>query len=424
MKKTIIYLIFILCLPFTLALAGGETITIFNNKCSELIINISVLPYQSEGEYTLEPNCEVLSFESNIKSFKCDCPENKTTLYLTPAINSVGNYTYIIQQYVLKDNETTQPTTYNTTNPTSQNVTTIITLPNNFTINKTIQPNETLVYIETAENYVIIPDSNVTFDSFSSDNNNINIKATSSGYKCFDIYTESGAPYSIKINDNDISFTYNPATQVIHFCTEFSTKNIAVTWIIPESQATTISGGSSGGGGRALDGFSSGSKTVNISYGDVFVFRSKGQKHTFVILKVYNNSIKYRITSKPEDYVINVGEEMLIDTDENQLADFGVKLNSITKLGGLFTFTIVEESVSGGIGGSIAGPIIEEEPEVVVEEQAIGESTEPTIIEETLDEPKGKLKVVVGILIFILVLSMAGVFIWLGIRKRRRKKND
>ncbi|MBR9678211.1 MAG: hypothetical protein GOU97_02900 [Nanoarchaeota archaeon] len=96
-----------------------------------------------------------------------------------------------------------------------------------------------MIYVETKEGYVIIPESNVTIQSITSDGENINLQATSSGKKCFDIYAEKGEPHSIKVNDNPITFTYNETTKIVSFCLTFSTKEINISWVIP----TTPSGG-------------------------------------------------------------------------------------------------------------------------------------------------------------------------------------
>ncbi len=242
MKKIMFLAFMFMLIQPVLALTGGDSINIFDGECTELLVSISISPIQDEGEYTLEPDCTALSasVENNVKSFKCICTDNRTTLTLTTAVNSAGNYTYVIEQYALKDDETIEPITYNTTNPTSQNITTTITLPNNVTVDRIIPPGEELVYIETKEAYVIIPEFNVTIQSITSDSENINLQVTSSGEKCFDIYAEKGEPYSIKVNDNPITFTYNETTKIVNFCLTFSTKEIIITWVVP---APTPSGG-------------------------------------------------------------------------------------------------------------------------------------------------------------------------------------
>lgn len=232
MKKIMLGIMILILASPVYAIYGGETLTIFDGECSELLVNISIAPYQNDSEYVLEPNCDVLSFENNVKSFNCTCA-NRTTLNLTTAVNSVGNYTYTIEQYIMKDNETTEPIAYTTGNPTSKDITTTITLPNNIIIERTIPPNEELVYVETDEGCVIIPESNVTFESIDTDDTNINMQVTSSGEKCFDIYAENGKPYSIIVNDIPITFNYNDTTKMVDFCLTFSTKNIYITWDVP-----------------------------------------------------------------------------------------------------------------------------------------------------------------------------------------------
>lgn len=109
-----------------------------------------------------------------------------------------------------------------------------------------------------------------------------------------------------------------------------------------------VSGGdggsrSSGGSGYAYDGMIKGNRTTTLNYGDVFVFSSKGYRHLALVLKVYNNSIKLRVTSKPLELELKTGETREVDTDVNELNDFRITLHNITKYGGLFTFTILEE---------------------------------------------------------------------------------
>ena len=122
----------------------------------------------------------------------------------------------------------------------------------------------------------------------------------------------------------------------------------------PSSSSGGGSGGSSGGGGYVHDGLTEGSKTTKLNYGDAFIFRSKGHKHTTVILKVTEETIKIRITSNPIEFTLKEGETKELDTDSNGKEDFSATLNKITsKYGGEFTFTIIDEK---------AKPVVVEEP--------------------------------------------------------------
>lgn len=89
MKKTIsmtmgllLTLTFVTC---AYALHGGETLTYNFPSCSLLTANITNV---SLGEWTLSPNCT----EETAGNFNCNCSDN-WTLYLTPAVNAIGNYT-------------------------------------------------------------------------------------------------------------------------------------------------------------------------------------------------------------------------------------------------------------------------------------------------------------------------------------------
>ncbi|MDP7623220.1 MAG: hypothetical protein QF436_03850, partial [Candidatus Woesearchaeota archaeon] len=118
----------------------------------------------------------------------------------------------------------------------------------------------------------------------------------------------------------------------------------------PSTDTTTADEGSggggsgAGGGGVALGVLKEGSMTLNLEYGDNFIFYIKEYKHNAVIINVDTNAVKIRILGMPTDISLNLGQTIDLDLDKNGLYDFRVTLNNITELGGLFTFTILEES--------------------------------------------------------------------------------
>ena len=60
MKKTILIMMFILCLPFIMAnenLYGGETWSYHFDKCDSLEVNITGTGEIIGGEYTILKNC-------------------------------------------------------------------------------------------------------------------------------------------------------------------------------------------------------------------------------------------------------------------------------------------------------------------------------------------------------------------------------
>ena len=97
MGKKILILVAV-CLTVTLASAiyGGETISYTFPKCNYLTINIS--------------NCEANEWkaqgctEDSICNFYCSCYDNYI-LHLTPAVNSVGNFTIAITNYYFEEGQ-------------------------------------------------------------------------------------------------------------------------------------------------------------------------------------------------------------------------------------------------------------------------------------------------------------------------------
>jgi len=133
--------------------------------------------------------------------------------------------------------------TTNTNNGT-ENITETITLPDGSELNRTIEAGETLQYVEFETGEIIIPESNVIIDDIKKENNVLEIIATSSGERCFDIYSDTN-PYEITINDVVVGFTYG--NNLIHFCTNFSTKTIKVNYNFPPPTPPSTSSGSSSG---------------------------------------------------------------------------------------------------------------------------------------------------------------------------------
>jgi hypothetical protein len=184
----------------------------------------------------------------------------------------------------------------------------------------------------------------------------------------------------------------------------------------PSTDTTTADEGSggggsgAGGGGVALEVLKEGSMTLNLEYGDNFIFYIKEYKHNAVIINVDTNAVKIRILGMPTDISLNLGQTIDLDLDKNGLYDFRVTLNNITELGGLFTFTILEESrkEEPDIG---AGLIPEEEPEIIQSED----------FEEQKEETKSNL--LRNILIWIILLIFAvGLFFVKYIDEKRQFK--
>jgi len=129
-------------------------------------------------------------------------------------------------------------------NDGTENITETITLPDGSEINRTIEAGEILQYVEFETGEIIIPESNVIIDDIKKENNVLEIIATSSGERCFDIYSTTN-PYEITINDVVVGFTYG--NNLIHFCTNFSTKTIKVNYNFPPPTPPSTSSGSSSG---------------------------------------------------------------------------------------------------------------------------------------------------------------------------------
>jgi len=139
----------------------------------------------------------------------------------------------------------------------------------------------------------------------------------------------------------------------------------------PESQPSASSGGGGGGGGggRLFDGirnkFDTGSRTEIIKYGDAFQFYIDNKRYTSVILRVNqnDNTIKIRITPTFNEYTIKAQNSILVDVNNDNEADLRITLFSINKLGGTFTFTILEEVISSGGSAGTLKKITFDDPE-------------------------------------------------------------
>lgn len=106
MKKLTLILFTLILMPAVFSLYGGETAVVFNGECEHLIVNISIDPWQDEDEYALAPDCVAIQPLSNsAKVFKCICQDGRTVLNMTPAVNSLGNYTVVIDWYAMREEE-------------------------------------------------------------------------------------------------------------------------------------------------------------------------------------------------------------------------------------------------------------------------------------------------------------------------------
>jgi len=171
--------------------------------------------------------------------------------------------------------------------------------------------------------------------------------------------------------------------------------------------SSSSSSSSSGGGGAAYTAeFVLGSKKVSLNYGDVFIFKIKKQRHTVIVKSVKQDSVTIRISSDPIDVTLKEGETKELDLDGNGLNDFSVTLNKITKLGGDFTFAILEEKEK--VEKISEEEIVEEE--VKEEEELVEEVKEEEKIEETpLEEVKEKKNywwVVISIIALIIIIAI------------------
>jgi len=89
MKKTILIIMFILCLPLVYSLYGGETWNYHFNECDTLEVNITGTDTIDEGEYTILNNCT----KNQTNYYICGCEDNYD-FNVTFKINTVNNYTF------------------------------------------------------------------------------------------------------------------------------------------------------------------------------------------------------------------------------------------------------------------------------------------------------------------------------------------
>ena len=187
------------------------------------------------------------------------------------------------------------------------------------------------------------------------------------------------------------------------------------------------SGGGSGGGGggKAVDGFSKGSRTTQLNYGDAFIFHINNQRHTAVILKVQSYSINLRISSAFKDFTIELGESVSLDVDNNGLNDLQVRLDKISKLGGTFTFIILDE-IKPSIVSEVK--VIEQIPDAE-ETEGLNIVEEPNEIvvatpEEPAQEPKKSSKTIETLVVIIIfsVVGFLGALVYHKSKKQPKKE--
>lgn len=100
MKKTILIMVFILCLPLIYSLHGGETWSYHFNECDILRVNITGNLTIDEGEYTILNNCT----KNQTNYYVCDCDDDYD-FDVTFRINTINNYTFVFNYDYSKDVE-------------------------------------------------------------------------------------------------------------------------------------------------------------------------------------------------------------------------------------------------------------------------------------------------------------------------------
>jgi len=254
-KKNLFSFLFLFILTVSLVSANyyaGDEEVLYSGSCNELNVKISYDIPLIENEFSLYPNCIKQLESENSLTYVCNCTENYELLFKT-LINADNTYYFNISEYNLIDDEIDNKFVFNNTNEVNQ--TNIIQLPNNLSVNIVVEPNQTFQYIKTSNNVIIIPEQNVTFDSYSINGNSLEIKATSSGNKSFIIYTET-KPINVLLNGNGIAYDYNSTTKILTFVAHFSTSSISVVYNIP----TVVS--SNSGSSPSRHGFFSGGDAI------------------------------------------------------------------------------------------------------------------------------------------------------------------
>ncbi|MBU0457725.1 MAG: PQQ-binding-like beta-propeller repeat protein [Nanoarchaeota archaeon] len=183
-----------------------------------------------------------------------------------------------------------------------------------------------------------------------------------------------------------------------------------------EEEVTTTTTG--GGGGYVLgdgyEGMTEGEQTVQFNYGDVFVFTLKDKRYTIIVKKILGDVITIKINQM--ELTLKKGESQTVDTDGNGLDDFKATLLEVNKLGGKFTFNILEEMLE------VAGvpEVVEEVPEEIAEKEEIPQ--EAPLKKEEIEEqvPESKLLW----LWLILVVIVIAVVITIVVQKLKKKKRQ
>ena len=166
---------------------------------------------------------------------------------------------------------------------------------------------------------------------------------------------------------------------------------------------------SSGSGGFAYDSFSYGTKIIDMGYSDIFFFLIKDEKHNFVIKKIYEDSVDFRISSVMINDNLSIGEIKEYDVDKDGIKDLAIEIISLRKNDGSFQFTLLEK---------------EEEPKEVVDESVKEELKE--VVDEPVkeEEPKRNKKVIGIIIVSIVVIGLICQGIVSSIKKKKKKEDD
>ena len=195
---------------------------------------------------------------------------------------------------------------------------------------------------------------------------------------------------------------------------------------VPEAEPQPSGGGggggsSGGGGGRLYDGqrdrFESGSRNINMSFGDIIQFYIDDKKYSLVLMKL--DGVELRLKPNHLDYKIE--NTLMIDVNEDKKDDLSVRLNGIinskyTKkpISAILTFTILEEK-------PVMEVVVEETPEVI-EAEPVEEL--PTVTDEYIPTPdeEPKASPVAWIIIFGGILGIVIILIYHRMKGNLRKQ--
>ncbi len=170
------------------------------------------------------------------------------------------------------------------------------------------------------------------------------------------------------------------------------------------SSSSSSGGGSggSGGGGAAqkiyLIGELSSAQLVEVSNNEKIKFNVSSIEHTLTINNITETSVRITIESKKQTFVLNLGDEIKVDLDEDNNADISVKLKSINII--TKKASIILEKISGGV------------PDKPLEETEEGQGADKK--EGGLGKSKGTNKflwVVIIIFVIIAIISIIYYFI-------------